>query len=91
MDVVWHDAPGNDAISISVEVKQRLLHKRRDTLVAQPTGAVASIFVFVDPFAESNLTRINRREIFYPRQLSLPLVYHRFGNCIMEAERDGLY
>jgi hypothetical protein len=52
VDVIGHDAPGNEAISLSVEVSQSTLNEARNPFIAKIAGAPAIISVFFNPFAQ---------------------------------------
>lgn len=43
MDVIWHHAPGKQAITFAVEVEEGLLNHCCDLGVAQPTGTKATV------------------------------------------------
>jgi hypothetical protein len=52
VDVIGHDAPGNEAISLSIEVSQSTLNEARNPFIAKIAGAPAIISVFFNPFAQ---------------------------------------
>jgi hypothetical protein len=52
VDVVGHNTPRQQPIALAIKVEQRLLDKLADAPVAQPTGAMALVFVSCNTFAQ---------------------------------------
>jgi len=52
VDVIGHDTPGDQAVTLSIEVFQRVLSQSGNPFVAQIAGTFAAIRILFDPFAQ---------------------------------------
>ncbi len=90
VDVVRHDAPGENPVAFPIEMKQCSLNHTRGSVVPQPAGAVPCIFVSIDAHAEGDLPGVGSREVFTPVQLSLPFLHHLLRHGTTQANSDEL-
>ena len=58
MHMVWHYTPRQNPVPLAIEVQQGLLDQLAEALVAQPTLAMAFIFVASDTFPQFDLPPI---------------------------------
>src|SRR5258707_7664894 len=61
MDVIWHEAPRQQAITFAIKVQQRVLDKHRDFRPSQPTRSETDIEFTIDAMdvAFSVVQRLN--------------------------------
>ena len=48
MNVVRHEAPGQQPVPFAVEMQQCVLHQGSDVVAAEPAGAEASVQLLID-------------------------------------------
>lgn len=90
VNMIRHNAPGNQPVSLTIMKQYCFLHHGRNGLPGKPAGAVSCIFIFVNPDPESDVSRMICGQFIVPAQLEFPLGNHFFGNGIGEAEGNRL-
>ena len=52
VNMIWHDAPGQKTIALSIEMKQRTLNQARDVRLPQPASAMTGIEILLNATAK---------------------------------------
>ncbi len=86
MNVVWHNAPGNKAITFTVKMKKGFLNYSRDTRITEPACSMTGILVFCQALAQLHFARVTGRHAFDPVQFFLPSRYKEIWNRIAKAK-----
>lgn len=89
VDVVGHEAPGDQTVTLGVEVQEGVFDEGGDAGIAEPAGAVAGVFVGGQEFAELGVPA-SGSEGFVAGQLGSPGFDERLGDGVVEAEGQGL-
>ena len=83
MDVVRHHPPRDEPVTLQVEMEERFLDQRRDSIVPQPTGAVSDILIRVDPLPQDvHRTSVRIQTPIPDTELGFPAFDH--------VERNGI-
>jgi len=86
VNVIWHDAPGQKTIALSVEMKQRTLNQTRDVRLTQPATAMTGVEVFFHTPAKFHGTLT----FGLKRKLGFPFLDDTCRHGIAEPEIYGL-
>jgi hypothetical protein len=90
MNVVRHDAPGEQSVPLAVEVQQGVLDNLRALGIPEPARSFPGVGVLIDSFAEFGAAWVVGRFLAGQAQFRAPVLYHIGGNRVRQPEGDGL-
>ena len=82
--MVRHDHPGDEAILLTVQMKDRVLYEFGDTLVGEQPFAVVLVQVCLDTLSQSGIGDLSVFEVFFPP------VQYGLRHGVGKAEGDEL-
>jgi hypothetical protein len=90
MDMIWHNAPCEQTVALSVEVEQSVLNKECDPGTFEPAFPMTGILVLGDSSSQFDGGRSRNVAVFRPSKFLAPLANQFDRNGIMKSKRHRL-